>query len=303
MKVLLAGGTGFIGKNLVQLLTKNGIEVQVLRRKQSGKSESNPLVKYFQWNPSKGEIDLHAFSNIDAVINLAGEGIADKKWTSERKKAIVESRLKAVETLEKGILDSACKVKTFVGASAVGYYGSGISATIFSETNSASADFLGETCKKWENAYSSICNRGIRTCIIRIGIVLSKEGAAFHKMKMPVSLGLGSALGSGEQWMPWIHMTDVCGIIYHLLKNEKCSGVYNAVSEEHITNRDFLRRMAHQIKRPFFLPAVPEFILKLVFGEMSIIVLGGSRVSAEKIRKCGYTFEFPDIKTAFKNLC
>ena len=298
MKVLIAGGTGLIGKKIISLLSQKGFEINLLSRKKV----MIPGVNSFIWNPENMEIDPAAFKDVDSVINLSGAGIAEERWTEKRKNIILESRIKAVDTLKKGIIDSDNKPKSFIGASATGYYGGSYTENIYSETDSPANDFLGNTCKKWEESYVEIEKLGIRTCVVRIGIVLSREGGAYPKMRAPVALGLGSALGSGKQWMPWVHIDDVTGIFHHLVLTEGIDGAFNAVADECINNSGFMKRIAQKLRKPFFLPAVPGFLLKTMLGEMAIIVLGSSRVGNQKIKKSGYTFNYPDLDSALDNL-
>ena len=298
MKVLIAGGSGLIGKKFIELLQREKIEINLLSRT----IQKIKGVNSFLWNTDNGEIDLAAFHGIDAIVNFSGAGIADEKWTNERKKIILESRVRAVDLLKKGIIESGSKVGVFIGASATGFYGAVTSEEIVEESHPDGKDYLGSVCKKWENAYSEIENLGIRTCTVRIGIVLSKEGGAFPKMKMPVKLGMGSALGSGKQWMPWIHIEDICGIFYHLLLRSEARGVFNAVSGHPVTNHSFMKQLAEVMNKPFFLPAVPTFLIKLLFGEMACIVLEGTRVSNKKTLEEGYMFAYPDLKSALENL-
>jgi uncharacterized protein len=298
MKVLITGGTGLIGTQLTTLLVEKGIEVVYLSRNE----DLSHSVKQYKWDIAKGVIDEQAFEKVDAIIHLAGSGIAEKKWTPDRKKDILESRVHSSTLLYKYISKLEVKPKVFIGGSAVGYYGAINSEHIFSETDKAANDFLGETCQHWEATYKNIQALGIRTAIIRTGIVLSNTGGALEKMTQPAKYGIGSALGNGKQYIPWIHELDMARIFMHVLDNEDISGIYNGVGSEHINNKMLTKLICKVLHRPFFFPAVPAFILRFMFGEMADAFLRGSRVSNEKIKSTGFKFQFESAELALVDL-
>ncbi|HRQ28975.1 MAG TPA: TIGR01777 family oxidoreductase [Saprospiraceae bacterium] len=285
-RVLIAGGTGFIGTSLKNYLENQGYEVGVLTRNRNATAPN-----IFYWNPATNEFDHHAFAYADFVINLAGENIAAKKWTGERKKQILDSRLQAADCLASNFLSAGFKPKKMISASAIGYYGQQTTNEIFTETSAPGTDFVAQTVQAWENVQDVFENLQIPVTRIRIGIVLSQKGGALPKMTVPVRFGIGSAIGSGKQYMPWISLRDLLHIFHFVLENEFPGEVFNAVSPVHIINRDFYRELARALKKPFFFPNIPAWLLKLILGEMSGLLLEGSRVSSEKLIKEGFIFE------------
>jgi len=296
-RILIAGGTGLIGKHLCQKLQEQGYEVAVLSR---SRSNINHALSYY-WNPDKNEIQREALNTCDYIINLAGENIGAKRWTGKRKREILESRINSTLLILNN-LEKNHKLSAYITASAIGYYGALTSKDIFHETNAPANDFLGQTCKKWEEAADNFTRLGIRTVKIRTGIVLAKDGGALTKISIPVRLGIASAIGHGKQYMPWIHIEDLCNIYIQAIKNREMIGPYNAVAPEHITNRVFTQKAAFALHRPFWFPNIPAFVMKLLFGEMSVMLLSGSRISSEKIESTGYTYLFSNLDSAFQDL-
>ncbi len=296
-RVLIAGGTGLIGRQLSRRLQELGYEVALLSR---SKHSGNPA-NYYTWNPDENELPKEVIISCDYIINLAGENIGAKRWTAKRKRAIRESRTKPARLMFKGLADNS-QLSAYISASAIGYYGALNSDKIFQETDPAGSDFLGQTCKDWEEAASLFEQAGIRTVKIRTGIVLSKEGGALAKLSIPIRWGLGSALGSGKQYMPWIHMDDLCNIFIQAIQDEEMTGAYNAVAPEHVTNHEFTRKAARAQGKPFWLPNIPAVMLKLLMGEMSVILLTGSRISSSKMEAAGFTFLYPNLDSAFIEL-
>ena len=194
------------------------------------------------------------------------------------------------------------KLKALISASAVGYYGAQTSEKVFSETDPPAGDFLGQVCKEWEHAADKFSSMGVRTAKLRTGIVLSKQGGALARLQKPVQWGLASAIGSGLQYMPWIHMDDLCAIYIQALENIKMEGAYNAVAPEHVTNKAFTRRLAQALGKPFWFPNISALALRLLFGRMAVMLLEGSRMSTEKIESTGFIFLYPDLDSAFKEL-
>jgi len=296
--VLITGGTGLIGRQLTRKLKEKGYNVLLLSRKSSpGNGHSG-----YNWNPDKNEVENEVIERSDYIIHLAGAGIGDKRWTKKRKELILSSRIKTCELLFKKVQESGTKLKAFISASGIGWYGAETSEKIFSETDPPAGDFIGDVCRQWEQSADRFQESGIRTVKIRTGIVLARKGGALGRMTLTVRPGLGSALGSGRQYNPWIHIDDLCNIYLRAIEDKSMAGSWNAVAPEHITNREFMRKLAKVLEKPFFFPAVPSFAIKLLFGNMSEILLKGSRVSAGKILSAGYNFEFPDLENALKNL-
>lgn len=297
-KILITGGTGLIGRHLSRHLLEMGHEVVLLSRN-AKKGISN--MKTFEWNIDKGYIDEAAFNGVEHIVHLAGEGIADSRWSSKRVLELKESRIKTSALLTTYISKYKSSIKSFVGASAIGYYGAVTTDKIFTEQDIPATDTLGIICKEWELSYDPIKNLGIHTSIIRIGLVLAKDGGMYKKLRPLFNSGFGSAIGSGKHYMPWIHIDDLVQIFYSSILKTIPAGTYNAVSSEHITNYEFSKVFAHSLKRPFFMPKIPAFLLRLVFGRMADILLEGSRVSNNKLIATGFKFKFQSLNEALKN--
>ncbi len=294
--ILISGGTGLVGKALSNHLLSKGHEIRILSRN----PESTNNIKSFYWNVEKNEIDEKAFDGVEHIVHLAGSGIADKRWTHARKQEIIDSRVNSIKLITSIVKKKNIQLKSFVGASAIGIYGMVTSETIFTETDRGQDDFLSQSCIQWENAYQEIQTLSNKNCIIRIGVVLSKNGGALNRLLPLFQLGLGSAVGSGKQYMPWIHLDDLVSVFHESLFNPNYSGIYNAVSPEETSNQSFSKQLAKSLLKPFFLPNVPAFILKLMFGKMANVLLEGSRVSNQKLVKIGFKFKYPTLSEALK---
>ncbi|MES2286070.1 MAG: TIGR01777 family oxidoreductase [Bacteroidota bacterium] len=298
LNILISGGTGLVGKHLSKKLKEKGYSVAVLSRT----SKKNMNIPTYSWDIEKKQIDKEALETADCIIHLAGASIAEKRWTAKRKQLIIDSRVKSGQLIFDKVKESKNKLKVFISASAIGYYGAITSDKIFTEADSPANDFLGETCKQWERSADRFEELGIRTVKIRTGVVLSKQGGALEKMTATVKMGIGSPLGSGKQYMPWIHIDDLCGIYIKAIEDSQMKGAYNAVAPNHKTNSDFTKEIARVLKKPLWLPNVPSILLKIIFGSMSAMILKGSRVSSEKIKAAGYNFLFPDLEKALADL-
>jgi uncharacterized protein (TIGR01777 family) len=289
-KILVTGGTGLVGRRLTAFLTEKNHEVRILSRNPKNENE-------FKWDFSKGFVDDKAIENIDYIIHLAGAGIADKRWTKERKEVIVNSRVATANLIFDKIKVQNIPLKGFISASGSNYYGAQTTAKVFKESDAVGSDFLGRVCRKWEAAANQFKELNIPVTILRTGVVLSKTGGALEKMRTPII----SPLGSGNQYMAWIHIDDLCNL-YIKAVEEDFEGVYNTVSPEFHTSRTFSKTLAKAIKKPYLPIAVPGFLLKLVFGELAIILLHGSRLSSDKISKKGFIFKYQELASALKNL-
>jgi uncharacterized protein len=296
-KILITGGTGQIGKLLCEKLQEKGYDVAILSRK---KTESS--VKSYTWDINNNEIEKGAIESADYIIHLAGANIGDKRWTPERKKLILSSRIKTGQLLLSKIQEQTEFPKAFISASAIGYYSAITTDKTLSETAPASKDFLGNTCQKWEKIADKFNDLGIRTVKIRTGIVLSNQGGVLSKMVPLFKFGIGSAIGSGKQYFPWIHINDLCEIYIKAIEDSEMAGAYNAVVADRMTNKEFSRTLARVLNKPFWFPNVPTFLVKLIFGEMSVMLLKGSKISADKIIKTRYNFLFPELEIALTNL-
>lgn len=296
--VLISGGSGLVGKQLSKKLAQRGYHVAILSRSAS----SNGGIKHFRWDIEKGYIDPVAIEKADVVIHLAGANIGEKRWTKQRKQEIVESRVKSGQLLFNHFSKRKKPLKAFISASAVGYYGAITNEKIYTEEESAHTDFLGETCRQWEAAANHFQDAGVRTVIYRSGVVLSESGGALEKMAKPVKLGIGSALGSGKQIVPWIHIEDLCELFIKAIEDEHFKGIYNAVAPEVINNKEFTFELATILKKPFFMPKVPKAVLRMILGQMADLVLEGSAVSSDKILATGFQFKFQTLKKALKDL-
>jgi uncharacterized protein len=296
--ILITGANGTIGKNLSVYLSNKGLKIVQLVR---NKNASSPF-KQFVWNVEQMYIEPHALENVDIIIHLAGAGIADKPWTKKRKQEILHSRVSSTSLLIKALQEKNKQVELFIGASAIGYYGAITGQHIFTETDLPAPDFLGTTCKLWEESAWPLQSLTQRMATLRIGIVLAKEGGAFSKLSGPVKAGFGATLGSGSQYFPWIHLDDLCKLFYFIICNTNAKGVYNAVSTEHTSNMEFTKRVAAHVSKKLWLPCVPSFLLKMILGEMADTITNGSRVSSQKIISEGFVFDFPHLNDALPNL-
>lgn len=297
-KVLITGGSGLIGTHLTPMLMAAGYQVAWLSRSQNGPEG----VTVYHWDPSEGVIDPSALANTHAIIHLAGAGVAEKRWTAQRKKLLWDSRTETANLLLDAIQKSDHKPQAFISASAVGYYGLDTGDRWMEETNDQGADFLAKLTGAWEEEVEKFGALGMRVAKLRIGIVLAAEGGALARLSPTVRWGLGAVLGTGKQYMSWIHIQDVCGMFLYALENEGFHGPYNAVGPNPATNRELTRALARILQRPLWLPPVPGFALRLAFGEMAGILLGGNRVSSRKWEPTDYTFQYPILEHALRHL-
>jgi len=296
--VLITGGSGLIGNILQKKLVEIGYEVKTFT--------SNKLaadgVNSFYWNIENNVIDRDIVNSVDFIVHLAGAGIAEKSWTPKRKKLILDSRVKSADLIFNTLDAEKKMLSAFISASGTGFYGAVNSSRIFTEEDPPAYDFLGETCRLWEQSTANFKVLGVRTVKIRTGIVLTKHGGALEKMLIPIKFGIGSALGNGKQYVPWIHINDLCNIYIKAIQDVNIKGPHNAVAPEYITNIEFTRALAKSVNKPFWFPNVPAFLLRILFGEMADVLLKGSRVSSKKIQAENFVFEFTDVKNAFNNL-
>lgn len=302
-RVLVAGGTGTIGKSLVPKLIKAGYRVILLTRKKTIPADTDQCC-YRHWNPNGEVMDSSLLEGVHAIINLAGSGVMDKRWTSAFKTEILQSRVRAAEWLIAGLKKHSHQVDTWINASAIGWYGPDREPhQPFVETDAPYPDFLGNTCVAWEKSCDAVESMGIRLAKLRIGIVLSPDGGAFSEFAKPLRFRVAPILGTGSQMISWIHVQDLCGIIIHLMKHENLNGIFNAVAPHPTTNRDLMLKLANILHGMFFIPVkVPAFVLKIMLGESSIEILKSTTISADKILKSGFEFQFPKLESAIPSL-
>jgi len=299
INVIITGGSGLIGSQLAQLLIHNNFNVTILTRGHRAKSNQ---VNYSFWDIENKIIDLNVITNADYIIHLAGEGIAEKRWTNTQQQNIVSSRVEPTEFLFDILSNHKNQLKAIVSASGVGFYGARTCTTVFNEDDQHYTDFLGETCQRWENAIDKFNVIGIRTVKLRTGIVLAKDGGALPKMILPFKFGLGSALGSGNQFMPWIHINDLCSMYLKAIQDNNMNGAYNAVVDDATTNSIFTKSLSKVLGKRIVLPNVPGFVLKIMLGKMAVLLLEGSRVGNKKIKEKGFSFQFENLEKALSNL-
>jgi uncharacterized protein (TIGR01777 family) len=295
--VLITGGSGLVGKYLTSILLEKGYTVSHLSRGRG----SIGKVRVHMWDPEKGVLDPVVFTGIGYVIHLAGANIGGKRWTDERKNEIINSRVGSAQLIHRIVTENKIELKAFISASAIGYYGAVSSERIFTETDPSGDDFLGTTCRLWEESAALFQKSSIRTAMIRTGVVLEKSDSALSKFLSTARFGLFPVLGSGKQYLPWLHIADLCNIYLKAIEDEKMTGAWNAVSPEHTDNRSFVKTLASVMKKPFISPPVPSLFLRLTMGESSVVALEGSRVSSEKLTSYGYKFLYPDLESALKD--
>ncbi|MCJ8210367.1 TIGR01777 family oxidoreductase [Mucilaginibacter sp. RS28] len=294
--VLITGASGLIGRKLSALLLSKNYKVSYLSRSNSRNDAST-----FLWDVDKGTIDERCLDGVDLIVHLAGAGVAEKRWTKKRKKEIIDSRVKSIELIYDLMHKRPHQVKRIISASATGYYSSH-GDMMLTEEMAPARNFLGRCCHLWEQAVDKGHELGLSITKFRTGVVLSTEGGALPVMARPVKLGFGAPLGNGKQWVPWIHEQDVVDLYFYAIENTDLQGVYNMVAPNPVNNKQLTKAIAKQLHRPLWLPNVPAAVLKLLLGEMSLVVLGSTRVSAAKIEQTGFRFKYVNIEDALKDL-
>ena len=294
--ILITGGTGLVGQRLSELLTNQGYTVTHLSR-----SPANRTFRTYGWDLSKNYIDEEAISSADAIIHLAGAGVADKRWNEARKAEIYNSRIDSTKLLYDKVKSINPALKYFLCASAIGYYGWDTGLEVVDESSLKGEGFLSDVVADWEREADRFEEIKIPTGKVRIGVVLSEKGGALVEISKPIKLGAGAPLGSGEQYMSWIHVDDLCGIFIHCVK-QKISGIVNGVAPDPVNNKELTKAIAKQLRKPLFLPNVPKFALKILVGEMADMLLGGNNVSSKKIEELGYSFQYPKLDAALNDL-
>ena len=298
MKILLTGATGMIGKELTESLVKLGHQVNILSRGKNGNTQN---ITYFQWKPERYNVDKNAFKYIDAIINLAGANVGEKRWNKEFKKEILESRTLSTRLLIDNIKSQNQKIKVFINASATGIYGNNGNDKWLTEDSESGNDFLATVVQAWEDELFNSEVTDFRKVALRLGIVLAEDGGALPKMKLPIKYGVGAPLASGNQYISWVDKSDVIKGFIFALENESMKGAYNLVSPNPITNYELTHKIAEILNRPILAPNIPAFALKLLLGEFADSVIGGSRVSSKKLIDNGFKFSYPELVPSLSN--
>lgn len=294
--ILIGGGSGFVGGFLSAALAAKGHQVNHLSR------SARPDAKYptYQWDVSKGTIDEAAVGRADYLINLAGAGIADARWTKKRKALIIQSRTESTRLLANTLEKTGHRPQLYLSASAIGYYGNSGEQAV-DEDSAPGSGFLSESTQAWEASVKSIAALGVPVFINRTGIVLHPAGGAMQKMVIPLHFFVSTYFGNGQQWYSWIHMDDIVGMYVYAIE-QQLTGIYNGVSPHPARNKTIAQQLPKAKGKPALVLPAPEFALKLVLGEMSDTILGSSKVSAEKMLEAGYVFKFPTLKGALEDL-
>jgi uncharacterized protein (TIGR01777 family) len=299
MRVLITGATGLIGKEIVKLCHKQNIDVHYLTTSHS-KIEEKENLRGFYWNPRQGEIDISAIQGVDAIIHLAGAPIS-KRWTQSYKTEILESRVLTGNILFNTLQKNKHHIRHFISSSGVNVYPSDLIKAYSEDFQGEDDSFLGNVVVSWEEVADKFALLNLKVTKIRTGMVLDAEQGALPEILKPIKLGAGAPLGSGKQWQSWIHIEDIAEIYLYVLKSE-LDGIFNAVAPDSVTNTEMTKQLAKHLKKPLILPNVPEFALKLMLGEMATLLTSSQKVSSKKIQDKGFTFKFPDLKSAIQDL-
>lgn len=304
--ILITGGTGMVGQQLTRVLLSKGYDVIWLSRASGKKEIDGKVIRIALWNLQEQTIDETAIQQADHIIHLAGAGVADKRWTAKRKQEILDSRTQSSALLVKALQTISNKVQSVISASAIGWYGPDEDNTLgssFTEDMPAYPDYLGSTCKAWEESIAPVTELGKRLVKLRIGIVLSTTGGALAEFKKPLKAGMAAILGSGKQMISWIHVHDLCRMFLYAIENQSMQGTFNAVAPHPVSNKELTLTLAKQKNGSFYIPFyVPAFLLKMILGEMSIEVLKSATVSSHKIEEQGFRFEYATVQQALRDL-
>ena len=300
MKVLVSGGTGFVGSSLVRELQAADNSCMVLSRTPERRLKLPDQVTFHRWDARAVEPLADLMEEADAVVHLAGESIGAGRWTAGRKRQILDSRVASTQAMTAALLQAQGPPRVFVQASAVGFYGPGDDQVVTEEAPPGN-DFLAQVCQEWEAASLEVEKRGVRRIVARTGIVLSASGGALSRMALPFKLFAGGPAGSGRQWMPWIHLADEVGALCFLLEHEDARGPFNLAAPNPVTNREFSGALGQALHRPSLLPA-PALALRLALGEMADLILTGQRAVPDRLLELGYKFRYPDLESALQEI-
>ena len=296
-KVIITGGTGLIGTKLTSLFEQSGYEVFILSSRK--KTDKKNII---YWDYATKDAETNFLKNTDCIIHLAGENIGKKRWTKKQKEKIITSRVNSLMFLKELFKTTGEFPKVLISASATGYYDSKPSSHVFTEDDPPGKDFLSNVCIKWEQAADSFLELGARVVKFRIGVVLTDKGGMLPQLVSLTRLMIGSVAGSGRQIVPWIHIGDLISLMFAAVSGNKFNGVYNAVAPQQVTNKVFMNTLASVLNKRIWLPPVPSWVIKLLFGEMSVIVLKGNRISSKKIINSGYKFQYSVLQHALEEL-
>ncbi len=296
--VLITGGTGLIGTALTQALLQAGHRVHLLSRSSAPEREG---LRTFRWSPASGEVDPQAWTGVQHVVHLAGAGIADKRWTEARVDELITSRADTARLLRRSAEQAGARISTLVSAAGINYYGAFTSDRILTEQDPAGTDIIGRISKAWEDAVDEWAPH-CRVVKLRTPVVLSRSGGALAKLVVPVRFGLGSPLGTGRQWMPWVHLDDLVAIYVQALFDARFQGAYHVNSGHDVTNAELMSTLSRVLGKPFFAPAVPAFALRLALGELSTVLLEGTRASNARLLGTGFRFAHPRLEDALRDL-
>ncbi len=299
MRILITGATGLVGSEIVKQCHENNISVNYLTTNRS-KLKSNSNYKGFLWNPLKKEIDKNCIDNVDVIIHLVGASIS-KRWTNSYKKTILQSRIQSTQLLLNTLKNNNHSVTQVISASAIGIYPSSYTNYYKEDDPKQSVSFLGEVVKQWEEVVDEFKSLNILVSKVRIGLVLSLKGGALPEIVKPIRYGAGAAFGSGEQWQSWIHLHDLAKLFLFIYKN-KLEGIFNGVAPNPETNKEFTNMAAKVIKKTLLLPNIPKFAMKIILGEMHLLLFESQRVSSSKIENEGFEFKFYNLESALENL-
>lgn len=301
MRVFITGGTGLVGSRLVaRLRERTDTAVVLTRSRPAAEAKFGPDVEIVEGDPTTAGGWQQAVATCQAVVNLAGENIFARRWNDQFKARIRDSRVEATERVVEAIARADAKPAVLVNASAIGYYGFHQDEEI-TEADGPGSDFLARSCVNWEAAARAVQTAGVRLVIVRIGVVLAREGGALAQMLTPFKLGVGGPVAGGRQWMAWVHIDDVVGIMLHAIGHSDVTGVLNATAPAPVTNKEFSRALGRALGRPSFFP-VPKLMLRLRFGEVADVVASGQRVLPRRTQQAGYVYRFPEIDRALANL-
>lgn len=293
MNILLTGGTGLIGNRLIHQLIDRGYKVRILTRDR----EVEP--PFYSW--SKHKVDEKAFENLDGIIHLAGAPLM-KSWTKSYKKEILDSRVASAQLLFKKVKELQVNLKFFITASGSSFYGQETSPTIFTETDKVGEDFLAHVCGQWERAALPFQSLGAKVVCVRTPLVLDKNAESYQLMKLPTQYGFGTHLGNGKQWMPWIHLEDLCRVYIEAIENNQLEGAVNAVAPHHVSHQEFMEILAQSFHTKIRLPHIPSALVKLAMGEKACLILEGSRLSNERLNSIHFQYHYPTLQLALKQI-